>query len=263
MKVTSTKDKELQYIHALVHGDSGVGKTTSLRTLPEDRTAIVLRERGTLPLRARDYAVLCIEEWEDVPQIIGMFMQPQTRERPSEIKDRKITVLAVDSLSELSELCKRHIVEVDRKRLTTDRTKGKRDTPPGIYDEQLTMEDWGLYRTRMLNLISAICHLPLHTICTSLSAWTEDKVRGGVLRTPNLSGKAAQECAAYFDLVLHMESIDEPGENGPTNKRVWRTFNDGRTIAKDASGVLEPFEDANWTKVFKKILGNNRKGGGK
>lgn len=248
MKVTSTKDEALQYIHALVHGDSGVGKTTSLGTLPEDRTAIAIGERGALPLRRKDYAVLLIEDWPDAVEVVKTFQGSQ------EVRGHKMSVLAVDSLSEISEFCKRHIVQVDRRRLTADRTKGKREVPAGIYDEQLTMEDWGLYRTRMLNLISAICHLPLHTICTCLSAWTEDKIKGGVLRTPNLNGKAAQECPAYFDLVLHMESVDHPGENGPVNTRVWRTFNDGRTLAKDASGALEPFEPSNWTALFKKIL---------
>ena len=38
---------------------------------------------------------------------------------------------------------------------------------------------------------------------------------------------------------------------------MWRTFNDGTIIAKDASGALDTFERPDWTAVFKKILGSN------
>ena len=118
------------------------------------------------------------------------------------------------------------------------------------------MEDWGLYKTRILNMINHFCHLPLHIIVTCRAKWSEDKQGRSVLRTPNLSGKSAYECAAYFDEVLHMEANE--GEDGKPG-RVWRTFNDGRVIAKDASGILDPLEETNWTKLFTKILKKDAK----
>ena len=44
------------------------------------------------------------------------------------------------------------------------------------------------------------------------------------------------------------------GEDG-NPIRVWQTFNDGKIMAKDASGVLDSYEPADWTALFKKILG--------
>lgn len=252
LKKASTKDRALSFVRALVYGESGVGKTTSLATLPEDCTVIAAAERGLLPLRHKAFEVLCVESWADVRELVRTFMQPY------EINGKPARVLAIDSLSEFSELCKRQIVEVDRKALVGERTEGKKDKPPGIYDDQLTMEDWGLYKTRMSQMVSAVCHLPLHVIFTCLAGWTEDKRTGALHVTPNLGGKLALECPAFFDLVLYMEASQ--GDEGKP-ARVWRTFNDGQIIAKDASGALDPYEATDWTALLKKITGKN--GGGK
>jgi hypothetical protein len=258
MKLTNTKDRELGTIKALVHGDSGIGKTTSLTTLPEDKTVIAMMERGALPLRKHDYVVVALEEWEDAKALYAALAHPKeckNQELLAALKGK--SVLAIDSLSELSVLCQKQIVTVDRKRLQSERTGGKKDTPDSVYEDQMTMEDWGLYRTRMNNMLSAFCHLPIHVIMTAISGWGKDKQGGDIYRTPNLSGKLAYECPAHFDLVLHMESTGE----GEEERRVWRTYNDGEIIAKDASGVLDRFEETNWTKLFTKILKGESKDG--
>lgn len=258
MKLTSSRDKALNTISALVYGDSGIGKTTSLHTLPIDRTLIICGERSMLPLREKDYNVMLLQEWGDLRELIVACRDPDgitDKEHKAIVK--RSTVLVIDSLSEVSDLCMRHIVQVDRKQLIRDRTKDRTDKPKDIYEEQMAIEDWQLYRTRMLGLISAYTHLPINLVVTCLSAWTKDKTGGERHRTPNLSGKAARECGAYFDEVLHMESRkDDDGKDC----RMWRTYNDGETIAKDSSGVLAPFEESDWTKLFTKILGSNAKG---
>lgn len=256
MRMTTTKERQLTLVRALVHGDSGVGKTTSLATLPQDRTMIAAAERGLLPLRAKNYAVAVIESWDDVRELVRMFSGSEA----PKVGEKPVSVLAIDSLSELSELCKAQIVAKDRKVLQLERTKGKTDKPAGIYDDQMTMEDWGLYRTRMSNMLSAVCHLPVHVIFTCLSTWTEDKITGAIMRTPNLSGKLGTECPSFFDLVLHMEASEQANGDGQKQQvRLWRTYSDGRVIAKDASGSLDPFEVPDWTALLKKILN----GGGK
>jgi len=245
MKKTTTKGKEVTYIRALVHGESGVGKTTSLATLPEDRTIIAAAERGLLPLRQKNFEVHVIEAWDDVAQLWKMFREPYR------IGEVTASVLAIDSLSELGELCKKQIVTIDRKKLMKERTDDKSEKPKGIYDDQMTMEDWGLYRTRMMNMISALCHLPINIIFTCLSAWTEDKKTGELHIAPGLGGKSATECPAFFDEVFYMRSSkDDEGKS----VRMWQTFNDVQVIAKDASGVLEQYEKTDWTHIFKRIL---------
>lgn len=264
MKLTSTKSKELQFIRALVHGDSGVGKTTSLRTLPVKGTTIAVGERGALPLRQYDYKVLQLDEWGDVQDMYAAFANQDAIEDEALSTVVKATrVLAIDSLSEISDMCCDHILKVSRPGMMEQRKPAKkgeqqRKAPEGVYDDLMTMEDWGLYRTRIKSLVSAFCHLPVHIIFTSLSAWHTDKGGGSTIKTPNLSGKAALEICAYFDEVLYMRS--ETGQDG-TNCRVWQTFDDGMVRAKDSSGVLSPIETTDWTALFKKILhgGNDGK----
>ncbi len=249
MKLTTTKDRALTTISALLHGDSGCGKTSSCLTLPSDKTLIAVGERGTLPLRSKSYPVLQFKSWDDLQDIGRMFAYPEKIEDP-EIKAaiQKTRVLFIDSLSECSDLCMRNIITVERKALLSERSGGKQDRPKNAYEELMSMEDWGLYRARMLKMIGHFTHLPINVIFTCRSAWSKDKQGGDVFRTPNLSGKAALECPAHFDLVLYMQAGPEEGS------RVWRTFNDGSIVCKDSSGVLDLYEETNWTKLFTKIL---------
>lgn len=259
MKLTTSSDKELNTISALVYGDSGIGKTTSLKTLPVDRTLIACSERSLLPLRHHDYKVVQIETWDDVRELNAAIRDPDS------VDDKKLqahikaaTVLVVDSLSEVSEMCAKHILYVDRPVLTKERTGDKRTTPEKTYADKLTLEDFGIYRNRILNMVSAFTHLPATVIFTCLADAHRNKDGNERYRTPNLPGKAGREVAAHFDLVLHMEDQNDDQGN---EQRVWRTLHGDDIIAKDASGVLDPFEPPDWTALFTKILADtNTKG---
>lgn len=256
MKLTTTDDQSLTYLRILVHGDSGIGKTTSLQTLKAkaDKVLICVSERGTVPLRKHKFACLPLNTWDDAREIIRYFVAPDdyfVEGDPIRAAVKRCKILAIDGLSEMHDQCIRQIVGVDKKALSTARGKSKAEKN---YEDQMGLEDWGLYKARMLNMISAFCHLPVNVIFTCLSAWSKDKTGGETFRTPGLSGKAALECPRFFDLVLHMEAGPEKDDKGKSIS-VWRTFNDGRIIAKDATGVLDAFETTDWLKIFGKILG--------
>jgi len=256
MRLTTTRDDALTTVSCLLIGDSGIGKTTSLRTLPPDKTLIAVGERGAIPLRKDDYPALPFETWADIQELYGYFAAPD------KIADKGIKtviettrILAIDSLSVIHDLCIKDIVTVARPALCEDRSKGKTAKPQGVYEEQMTLEDWGLYRTRMLRLTAAFARLPVHVIFTVLAGYNENRQTGAVMRGPGLSGKTAFEIPASFDEVLFMiASKDGDGKD----TRVWQTFNDGQIVAKDASGVLDPYEPTDWTALFKKILGTKK-----
>lgn len=247
--ISKTDSMEFNRVNALLGGDSGVGKTTSLGTLPVDKTFIAGSERGLIPLRQSGFHATQLREWNDVKELYNLFREPVV------IDGDEIKILAIDSLSAIADFCKSHIIHVDRKQITKERSGGKIDKPKGIHEDMMTMEDYGLLSTRLSSLISAFVNLDVHVIFTCLSEWKEDKQTGAQKCVPMLSGKLAFQCPAYFDLVLHMEN--QKDEDG-TEQRVWRTFNDDKIFAKDASGVLDPFEEPNWTKVFGKILGGSK-----
>jgi len=254
MKITNTNDESITTISALLIGQSGCGKTTSLRTLPKKGTVIACSERSLLPLRGLGYDVIRLEEWLDMATLHEMFAAPAT------IQDVAIKqlvegcrMLVIDSLSDVSAMCARHILTVDRKVITSERTGGKEERPKGIYEEQMTLADYGLYGTRMLNLISSFAHLPIHFIATCIEGEKDNADGSCRMKTVNLMGKqAAENCPAYFDVVLNMLAM--PTEDGK-QKRMWQTFNDGIRMCKDSSGRLAPHEETNWTSLFTKIRG--------
>jgi hypothetical protein len=257
VKLASTKDSQLNLVRAIVYGDTGVGKTTSLGTLPEDKTLICVGERGLVPLRKRKYAVLAFSMWDDLRTILSHFLHPdEIEEKDTQAAVKKSRIVAIDSLSEISDLCMQQIVGVDRKALIQERTDKKTDKPPNIYEDLMGKEDWNLYRSRMLNLISAFCHLPVHVIFTCRANWPNDKNGNPAMRTPGLSGKAANECGAHVGLLLHMEAAKVNGKD----VRRWQTFKSDLILAKDESGALEPFEEADWMTVFAKIIGTRKQG---
>ncbi len=232
-------------------------------TLPEKSTLVLCTERGAIPLRKKSYPILQIDEWSDIQQTYAAL---NNQKFYTGIKGETIPIaddviagakacrtVVVDSLSELANMLVRHIVHDLRAKLVKERTGGKRTAPENVYAELMGMEDWGLYRTKILDLVSAFCHLPKHIIFMSLSAWHKDKTSNDTLRVPNLSGKAAMEVGAFFDCVLHMAA--DPAD---AKLRRWRTAGDGMILAKDSSGVLAEFEETDFTKLILKIVGKKK-----
>lgn len=264
MKLTSTDAEELRYVRALVYGETGIGKTTSLKKLIPARTSIALCERGTLPLQDMDFPVFHLESWDDVQGLYRMFAHPDKIEDTDKayraIVDRT-KVLVVDSLWEVAALCWQQILKVERPVLVQERAKGKettKDSPKGIYADNVSQEDWGVYGNKMMRLISAFCHLPLHVIFTCGAATQKDRDSNETHRLPNLGGRTARECLSFFDVVLYMK----PGKDADgKDTRIWQTWNDGFVLAKDSGGKLNPEETTNWITLFQKLLGNKKKNG--
>jgi len=279
MKITNTGDRGLSLIRALVHGDSGAGKTTSLGTLPEKDTVIVALERSLLPLNDRNYKVLQVESVADLREILvalrkatvnpdGSVSLMMGKDYVDHVGDFKI--VAFDSLSEIYVMFVKHLIEVDRRAMLEKRGTENKDgtiTPKElkIYEEMLQPEDYGLIYSRVMGLISAFNHLPIHTIFTCLTAWKDDKRTGITMKVPSLHNKLSSDIPALFDLVFHMEGYVDQSTGQPVlgddkkQVRVWRTFNDGVFLCKDSTGKLDQFEIAHWPTIFKKILGNKKK----
>lgn len=263
MKLIKMDDQELQYLKILVYGITGIGKTTSLKTLgPLGKNAlIVIPERGAGPLRGTALEGLRFSTWEQVRTLIRLFMSSgklPAKEEDPDVEDsvRKAVVdcklLVIDSLSSLHDMLIEHIVTVDRKDLLNARGKTAKEAARKMHDGIMTLDDWGAYKTRLLNFIRVLSHLDVHIICTALGLFVEDKK--GLLDTkwaPALSGKSALECLQHFGQVFSMESMTD---TGGVEKRVWRTKTDGRIQAKDESGLLDEFEETNWLNVIRKIM---------
>lgn len=257
MRVLTSKDRDLGLIRALVHGDSGVGKTTSFCSLPEKDTLIVSMERGLLPLRRMNFRVIQVESVPDLRELL-VYLRKATVNTDGSIslmvKDDHVgdfKIVAFDSLSEIYAMFVRHLVETDRPALLDKRGSGDKPKELNIYEDMLGIEDFGVIYKRVMGFLSSINHLPVHTIFTCLTAWKEDKRTGIDRRVPAMHKSLSNDVPAVFDFVFHMEPMTTASG---ANTRVWRTANDGVFLCKDSTGLLDQFEPAHWPTIFRKVL---------
>lgn len=237
MKVKSTKNLELLKIKALIYGQSGVGKTYSALTLDPKRTLIISAESGLLSLRGKEFEVWELESWGDLMEAYKQLILPENV--------KKYDTIFIDSLTEIDELGKEQIVKQDRPNL-----KGK--DIGKVYDDMMTLQDYGLLATRMTRFIRAYRDLEYNIIFTSLELEKKNDVTGAITLVPSISGKLSLNLAGYFDEVFNMITKKEP-----ENKvgRYFITANIEKTIAKDRSGALDLMEAPDWTKIINKIKG--------
>lgn len=258
IRVTNSMEKALRFIRALLYGESGIGKTTSLRELPEAATLIVVTERGLMPLRHWKFRVAMVDSWEDIRNLHRAFTTAEVEADGSmtitidDVTISGIRVIAFDSLTELARLCVRHMMEIDRPALVKARTadkkgKEKKENVDKLYEEQMQPEDWSVLGDRLGGYLAATVKLPCHIVFTSLAKWHTSKVPENTLCVPDIKGGTARSCPQYFDQVLHMES-------DPDGNRIWRTFNDNMHVCKDSSAMLDKIEPASWNNLFTKIL---------
>lgn len=241
----NTRESKETYLRALLYGASGTGKTTSIRTLPLERTLAILAEPKHLPLRGHDVDAYPVADWMGIRAAFELIREG-LKNGGFVVNGRKKDIIIVDSLSEINDQCKRQIVEADRPELL--KRQAKRDVG-GIYDEQMNQQDWGLLSTRIDSLVGAFTHLPCHIIFTCGEQWTEDKTSGELFVTPSLNGKLAMSIVHHFDEAYRLEIHEEEKKH----IRYFRTARTSRVMAKGSERLAE-LEPPNWTAVMTKIF---------
>ena len=233
---TNTGDIQNVSVKALLYGPTGVGKTSTAKSLKPESTLIISAESGLLPLAGMKFTTWVMESWGDVEEAYK-------RLASGDYKD-KFKVIFVDSLTEINEISKEQIVRVDRPGLGKDAGK--------VYADLLTQGDYQLLLTRMTRMVRAFRNLPFHVIFTCLEGQSKDERTGEIFITPSVNGRLALNIGGYFDEVFYMGTK----QNGDKVDRYFLTGKVERIIAKDRSGALELYEQASWAVVFKKILKN-------
>lgn len=234
MNIKSTKDVESFNIRALIYGVSGIGKTSTALTLNPKETLIIDVEGGLLPLRGQDFDVVTVNSWDE---LLDVWMELRSQEKS------KYKTIFIDSLTEIAELAKIHIVTVERPDV-----RGKIDK---IYNEQLDIKDWSLYTDKMRKMVRCFRDLEYNVIFTSLEETEKDEKTGALMFYPSLPGKkfAHQSLPGFFDEVFRLISVDAEGKT----ERYFLTEVTERSFGKDRSGTLDRLEPLNWSNVFKKI----------
>ena len=215
----------------LIIGKAGIGKTSLLRTIPEDEPVCTLSAEAGL---------LCVRDLVQSGQVSGVeirslaeFKEALDALNSNEWKETYKWIF-IDSLTEIASRC----VEEYQRRYP---------------DKKDSFNLWGGYLDTMTSLIKAFRDLTSYNVIfTCLESVEVDEVKRRHIG-PDIQGRQLKErLTSYFDEVFYMTAIaDENGEE----QRVFYTQPRQNQPGKDRSGKLDEIEQPNLANIKAKILG--------
>lgn len=235
LKVLRVAEQEPTF-NLLVYGESGVGKTTlagSSDGVPEMRKVLLVDvEGGTLSLRNSypDVETVRVKTWTEMQSVYD-----QLHTNPS-----NYTTVIIDSLTEVQKMS----MDAVMRKLVAEYEERDADVP-GI-------REWNINIEQTRKFVRAFRDLPINTIFTALSRSDKNPMKGSVRRKPSLSGKVADEVAAFLDIVVYMYAKEIDG----VNKRMILCASTEDTVAKDRTGKLPVIvEDPTMNEIWKCVRG--------
>ena len=220
---TTTGQRALdQGIKVLVHGVSGAGKTTLIKTCP--RPIIASAESGTLSIADANLPMTEITSYEDLVDFYNFLISPNANNFDTGV---------LDSVSEIAERI-----------LTKEKLKAK--DPRQAYGE---MAD------RVITLLRMFRDIPGKNIYFTCKTAMVPTPEGSVKWCPLMPGKQLTGGVAYyFDEFFFLgigETVDNTGKK--VRYRYLQTQPTAQYEAKDRSGALDEIEPPDLTHIFNKI----------
>ncbi len=212
-------------IKCMIYGNSGVGKTRLCASAPAP--IILSAESGLLSLRRFNLPFININSSKDLIEAYTFLISNG---------GKQFQTICLDSVSEIAEVCL-----IEAKKATKDGRKAYGDTQEILIDIFRKFRD-----------------IPAkHIIFLAKQEFTIDGLTNTKFNAPSFPGnKLAQAAPYFFDEVWQLTRWNT--EHGPQ----WglRTQPDGQNAAKDRSGVLAEFENADpatgggLSFIFKKMM---------
>ena len=221
IQLKRTKEATAQAVKLLVYGQAGAGKTSLIPTLP---TPVILSaEGGLLSIADTNLPFIEITSMDDLREAYKWLN--------SSAEAAEFESVALDSISEIAE-----VVLNAEKKINKD--------PRAAY---------GAMQEQMADIIRGFRDLPgKHVYMSAKLEKTQDEM-GRVLYAPSMPGnKTGQSLPYFFDEVLALR-VEKDAEGN--TRRALMTDGDGLWLAKDRSGKLEVWEDADLGEIIKKIGG--------
>jgi hypothetical protein len=222
IQLKRTKEATAQAVKLLVYGQAGAGKTSLIPTLP---TPVILSaEGGLLSIADTNLPFIEITSMDDLREAYKWLT--------SSAEAAEFESVALDSISEIAE-----VVLNAEKKINKD--------PRAAY---------GAMQEQMADIIRGFRDLPgKHVYMSAKLEKTQDEM-GRVLYAPSMPGnKTGQSLPYFFDEVLALR-VEKDAEG--FTRRALMTDGDGLWLAKDRSGKLEVWEDADLGEIIKKIGGS-------
>ena len=219
LHITSTKQTlEQGGVKILVHGPPGAGKTRLCATTGDlEHTLIISAEGGLLSIKSWEIDMVEVHSIRDVYEVYEFLKKG----------DHPYRWVCVDSISELAEV----ILQGEKLR----NRDGRRA--------------YGEMADTVFDLLRGFRNLPCHVMMTAKQAREEHE--GQLLFVPMLPGRQLTQNIAYlFDEVFALRV--EPGPQGQV-VRVLQTGRNKSYEAKDRSGRLQMYEEADLSLIWAKI----------
>jgi len=221
IQLKRTKEATAQAVKLLVYGQAGAGKTSLIPTLP--KPVILSAEGGLLSIADTNLPFIEITSMAE--------LQEAYKWLTSSAEAAEFESVALDSISEIAE-----VVLNAEKKINKD--------PRAAY---------GAMQEQMADVIRAFRDLSgKHVYMSAKLEKTQDEM-GRVLYAPSMPGnKTGQSLPYFFDEVLALR-VEKDAEGN--TRRALMTDGDGLWLAKDRSGKLEVWEDADLGDIIRKIGG--------
>lgn len=226
LPITKVQERS-PFLNILLYGESGTGKTIlmgSADAVPEMRPVLIVDiEGGTESLRSYypDVDTVRVTTWREMQAVYEELRRGNT----------KYQTVGLDSLTEIQKFNMYQIMKdlIDKK---GDASNVDMDVP--------SMREWGKNLEQIRKFVRAFRDLPMHTVFTALVRQDKNSMTGAVNNKPSLSGKMADEVAAFLDIVAYYYVKEIPVE-GKSESEVHRMLLTRRTptfVAKDRSDKL-------------------------
>ena len=232
-------DPRQSTFNALFLGNSGTGKTYSLRTARKPVLLHSFDPGGSKPLRdeiAKGEIVVDtrfeIEE-RRTPTAYNQWTQEFGRLRAGGVFEQ-IGTYALDSLTLFSDAVTHELL--------------KRMGKPG---GQLFKQDWGVFLVEMLEVIARILNIPCDVIITGHLSYSQDEATGKTMAGVLIGGQSKERVPILFDECY----ITQAKEVSKGIEYKFLTANTGCFNAKTRigkGGKFELYEEPNWVGLLKK-----------
>ena len=220
INLKSTSDVHSNGVKMLVYSQSGAGKTTLIKTLPNP--IIISSESGLLSLEDCDIPYIEVNDMASLKEAYEYVTSEDCAQFES---------IALDSISEIAEVV-----------LAAEKKKAK--------DGRMA---YGEMDTQMTEIIRAFRDIPNRHVYFTAKLEKQQDEMGRVMYFPSLPGnKTAQKLPYFFDLVMALR-LEKDADGNP--QRALMVESDGLWLAKQRGTKLDTWEAPDLGAIIAKIGG--------